>query len=125
MKCSLRLFIFSFSLIIIIEHWPIDGKHVEEPKARDKCKDAEKIFRRKACFEAGHAVTFLFGGEYACCLNATDAELLSLGASAFWRKDRGFCGRGACEKCDKQTQECVVYGDEDIFCCPKGYQIME
>lgn len=99
--------------------------HDSKDEKTGKCKNAEKLFRRKACYEAGHAVTFLFGGQYACCVNATDEELLSLGASAFWRKDSGFCGRGACEKCDKETQECVVYDDDNIFCCPRGYKVVE
>lgn len=68
-------------------------------------------------------MTFLFG-DYYCCRNVTDADLISYGASAFWRKGRGFCGRGGCETCS-QEQDCIYFGGEDVFCCPQGYQTDE
>lgn len=88
------------------------------------CREVYKIKERKSCFESGDAVTFLFG-DYYCCSNVTDADLISFGASAFWIKDRGFCGRGACENCIEDTEDCIVFGSEDVFCCPKGYQTDE
>ncbi|KAI1305228.1 hypothetical protein HDE_01503 [Halotydeus destructor] len=92
------------------------------PSLRYKCKEADKLARRKQCFDGGHIVTFIPGG-YLCCPNGTsDADLMTIGAAAFWRRGQGFCGRGACEKCEKPGQECVVFGDEDVFCCPSGYK---
>lgn len=88
------------------------------------CREAYAIKERKSCFESGDAVTFLFG-DYYCCSNVTDSDLISFGASAFWIKDRGFCGRGACENCIEDTEDCIVFGSEDVFCCPKGYQTDE
>lgn len=84
------------------------------------CREVYAIRERKSCYESGQAVTFLFG-DYYCCKNVTDEELVSYGSSAFWRMNRGFCGRGGCETCSRD-QDCVVFGGgEDVFCCPHGY----
>lgn len=87
---------------------------------RTKCEEVDNFKKRRQCYEAGQSVTFLAGGYYFCCYNLTHEQLVSIGASAFWTRDVGFCGRGACEVCSKK-QECVVFSDDDIFCCPKGY----
>lgn len=100
---------------------PLTKTSGEQAALREKCKDAEKMFRRKLCYDAGHAVTFLTGGRYACCSNVTDIDLLMLGASAFWRKAGGFCGRGACDACSRAQLDCITYGETSIFCCSPGY----
>ena len=86
---------------------------------RTNCKEVDNFKKRRECYEAGQTVTFLAGGYYFCC-NLTHEQLVSIGASAFWTREVGFCGRGSCEICSKK-QECVVFSDEDIFCCPRGY----
>lgn len=87
---------------------------------RTNCIEADDFKERKECYETGKTVTFVAGGYYFCCHNLTHEQLMSIGASAFWTREIGFCGRGACEVCSKK-QECVVFSDDDIFCCPRGY----
>lgn len=91
-------------------------------QARNKCKEAEKLVRRRNCFERGHTVAFV-PGAYLCCANINDSDLMALGSSAFWVKSRGFCGRGACELCEKTSQQCVVFDADNVFCCTKGFTI--
>lgn len=85
------------------------------------CTYVYKLFRKRSCFDKGHAVVFSFG-DYYCCPEVSDHELLAMGASAWWRKGRGFCGRSSCDHCN-DSQDCVVFNDEDVFCCSTGYSV--
>lgn len=83
------------------------------------CRFVYKVFRKRACFDKGRAVVYSYG-DYYCCPDVTEREMLSMGASAWWLKDHGFCGRSSCDNCNQQ-QDCVVFTDDDIFCCTHNY----
>lgn len=85
----------------------------------DGCRYVYKVFRKRACFDKGHAVVYSYG-DYFCCPEVTEREMLSMGASAWWLKGHGFCGRSSCDNCNQQ-QDCVVFSDDDIFCCTHNY----
>jgi hypothetical protein len=67
----------------------------------------------------------IFGDYYCCPAGVTDQQMLSKGASAWWRKDAGFCGRsGSCDNCN-DSQDCVFFDQElDAFCCKNGYKVV-
>ena len=115
----------SLFLILLCSLWVQDSVECGEEESFSaklkKCSDSKRRDHRRDCYNSGSIVTFLPGGYYCCKPELSDDDLISIGASAFWRKDFGFCGRGSCDTCSGK-QECVVFSSDDVFCCPKGYQ---
>lgn len=88
LSISVTFVLISFLLITVWTECSFAENNSDSAKVRLKCKEVDKLFRRKDCFELGYVVAFV-PGQYLCCRNTSDSDLLTIGSSPFGAKVEG------------------------------------